>query len=307
MYTDSGKAHINATLSELLASHIGFGIDSFDTTGDSVPLLTDRHHSAWSSAIIPVVTRTVVGKDIVFATSHDTNRFSELIANTMSLYARNTVDPPNIRVRRNVFSDFSTGWTNTVALTPSTTPAAWFSLDGGAAIAQNTTASISGSFSLLGYGANDYISIPIFWTGNEPTGGTLKATFHFLLNGTVSTYELSNSVITTGSSHKFPGIVTSGAIVTSSMSSPKPTVWASRLGSGTQSENFLANLDKIVKLELTWTVATATSKLYFGSPQITPDFDADNSGIVIAYGTLSSVVVNPFDNYGAAEYRIPGL
>lgn len=312
MYTDSGKNHFNKTLAGGLASHIVWGIDKFNTSGDAAPLLTDRHWCAYESLSVPIVNRTVVDKNIVFATSHDTNRVGEFLSNNMSLYYQNNIDPPTIRTKKKVFNNFSGGWTGVVPLDDTNTPSAWFTPEGGAIIAKNTTVAIEGAFSLKDYKANDYLSIPVFWTGNIPTGGVMTVKFTFKVGGVDTTYELTKTVTSADAIHfKFPGVITTlhneGALITTWVGNPQPTVFVARLGSGTTPTDFLNNLSSIWKVEITWTIATTTSLMYFGAPQITPDYDADNSGIVVSAGNLNAMIANSPDGYGAGEYRVIGI
>ena len=315
MYTASGVNHINRYLAGKavsVASHITFGVDSIDTTADPAPLISDRHPFAWQAIDAPIINTTVVEQFVIYTTSDNSTPIGEYLANAMGLVYRNDYDQAAQRVRKYVFNNFSTtGWTGTVALTPSNSPVNWFNADGGALLDPNTTATLEGTLGLTGYSGSDRLSIPVFWTTAAPTGGVLAVEFTFKVAGVDTTYTISNTVTSSDALHyKFGGVVPSqnpeGSLLTTNLYAPYPAAWTARLDSGASPAAFLANLSTIWKVRITWTVGNG-SKLYFGAPQITPDFDADSSSVVIAWSPLNKVIANgPTDN-SSAEYRIPGL
>jgi hypothetical protein len=314
MYTDTGINHVNLYLAgrtTALATHIVMGLDRLNTTGDAAPLVSDRHPAAWEAVRIPIVASSIVDENIVFTSSHDSVKVSEFLANNSSLVYYNDVSGSSVRTRQHVWFDFENGWTGTVALTPSTTPDAWFNEKGGMRIAANTTATLTGSLGLAGYQSADVLSIPVFWTGAAPTGGVLTVTFTFKVGGVDTTYSISDSVATTdgGAHFKFTNGVAAlnnlGAILTTQMSNPSATVWQKKLGSGTTPADFLANIATIWKVEIGWSGSAAN--LYVGAPQLTPDFDGDTSSIVVSIGDLEAQTVNTSEERISAEYRIIGL
>lgn len=315
MYTDTGRNHINlhtAGLTTSVATHIAFGIDHLNTVGDAAPLLTDRYAGAFESVRIPIINTTVIDGDIIFATSYDTAKVEKFIGNVMALIYENADAPNRQRIRKNVFNNFTDGWYGGVELTTANTPVAWFSRDGGMILDANTTATIEGAFSLAPFSGNDFMSVPVFFYGAAPTGGVLTMTFTFKVAGVDTTYSISDTVSSPdgGTHFKFaesvPALNDNGAILTTTLLKPDPHVFQRRLDSGTLPADFLANLATIWKVELNWTCSQAC-QLYVGSPQITPDFDADNSNIVVAYGELSAAVAHSGQSYMSAEYRIPGV
>jgi hypothetical protein len=307
VYTTSGKAHFNRVLANSLATHIVFGIDKFSTVGDVAPLLTDRHHSPFESARVPIVGRTVVGRDIIFSTSYDSYRVGQFVANNMALVYQSGATAPQLRITKKIFNDFSAdGWTGTVDLDDTNTPAAWFSEDGGACIAANTTATIQGTFGLSEYQEMDYIGIPVFWYGGSPANGTLTMVFHYYNGVTASTYTVSDTV-NAAAPFKFSRSISSGVQTTTDLAQCKPNVFVARLNTGSGFAAFLANISTLWKVTLTWTCAVSTTNLYFGAPQITPDYDSDVSSIVIDVGTLASVETNLPSQYHASEFRVVGI
>lgn len=315
MYTDSGVNHINRYLAgktTSVASHIALGIDALDTTGDAAPLVSDRYPFAWQAIDAPIIGTTVVDQYIIYATSDNSAPIGEYMANTMALIYRNDIDGAAQRARKYVFNNFSsTGYTGSVALDATNTPPVWFNTDGGMLLNPGSTATLEGSLGLAGYGSTDILSMPVFWTTAAPTGGVLTVTFTFKVAGVDTIYSISDTVTSSNGTHyKFSGTVPSynpeGSLLTTTLYQPQPAAWSKRIGSGTTPANFLANLSSIWRVQIGWTCPQA-SKLYVGSPQITPDYDADSSSVVVAWSPLNKVVVNgPTDN-SSAEYRIVGL
>jgi hypothetical protein len=319
MYTDSGKNHLNKVLAgsaAALATHIYFGIDGFDVTGDAQPYISDRHYSPFVSAKLEIVNRTVVNEYVIFATSHDTSKVKQFLANNMALVYENNSSANRVRVMKNVFNNFgSDGWTGGVPITESNTPPAWFNNEGGAIIAADSSIYLEGSLGLRDYKENDYISVPVFWLGGIPNLGQFTMTFYFTDNGVQKTYSLTDTVETVDAGTRFrftngvPSLFANGVVPSLSLQLPDPHVWQMRLGAGTTNKAaFLANLANIWKVGITWTVPTAEEPLmYIGSPQITPDFDADNSKVVISHSPLNKVLINTGTDSMSAEYRIVGV
>jgi hypothetical protein len=319
MYTESGKNHLNQMIAgnaAALATHIYVGIDGFDTAGDAQPFLSDRHYSPFVSAKLPIINRTVVNEFVIFATSHDTSKVKSFLANNMALVYENNSNANRVRIMKNVFNNFgSDGWTGGVAQTEANTPPAWFNDEGGIIIAPNSTVLIEGALGLRDYKENDYLSIPIFWIGGEPNLGEMTVTFYFTDNGVQKTYNLMDSVETVDAGTRFrftngvPSLFANGVIPSLDITQPDPHVWQMRLGAGTTNKAaFLANLANIWKVSVQWFIPTAEEPLmYMGSPQITPDYDADNSSVVISHSPLNKVLINSGTDAMSLEYRIVGV
>lgn len=317
-YTETGKNHINLYLSGKatnVATHIVLGID-FLSTGHGPPLTSDRYLGAFESARIQIDNRSSIGHEIVFASSYNSTRVPMLLSNMMGLVYQEPGLSTRERIRKNVYNDFNGGWTGSVELTDETTPIAWPDASGGMILANNTTAIAGGVLGLSSYRGEDFLSIPVFFYGVEPTTtptpASLRATFHYLnSSGVATTYQLSDAIISTAANtYRFLNgspVGGQGVPVTAAgLASPRPTVWQRRLDAGTGSADFLAHLDTIFQVDLTWT-CTSNCMLYVGSPQITPDFASDTSNIMVAWGALDGPVAHSGQGYMAMEYRITGL
>jgi hypothetical protein len=312
MYTESGVNHINRFLAGKaisVASHIALGVDSLDTTGDAAPLISDRYAFAWQALDAPIISTSVVDEYVVYATSDNSSPIGEYLANGMALTFRSDYDQSAQRVRKTIYNNFSL-WTGGQTLNSANSPVCWFSADGGMLLNANTTGTLEGTLGLAGYGGTDRISIPVFWYGAAPTGGTLTMEFTFKVAGVDTVYSISSTVTTPNSTHfKFGGVVPSansnGSLLTTNLNSPQPAAWAKRLDSGTTPANFLNNLSTIWKVRLLW--AGSSAKIYLGAPQITPDYDADSSSVVVAWSALNQVVANGPTDSSSAEYRIRGV
>lgn len=315
MYTKTGVNHINRYLAgkaHSVASHIALGIDSMNLVGDAEPFISDRYPFAWESLRVPVVSTTVVDNTIIFTTSDNSVPIGEYIANQMALIWAGDIDANTQRRRKYVFNNFTqSGYTGSVVLDPTNTPKVWFNSETGMLLTPGMTATLDGTLGLSGYGSPDVLSIPVFWTTAAPTGGVLTVTFTFKVNGVDTTYSISDTVVSSDSLHyKFSSPVSSshpqGSLLTTQLASPIPAVWSKKLGSGTLPSNFINNLSTIWRVQIGWTCPQA-SKIYVGAPQITPDFDADSSSVVVSHGDLSVVIVNSGTDNSSAEYRIPGF
>lgn len=323
MYTESGKNHLNRVLAgnaAALATHIYFGIDGFDVTGDAQPYISDRHHSPFVSAKLQIINRTVVNEFVIFATSHDSIKLDQFLANNMALVYENNSNANRVRVMKNVFNNFgSDGWTGGVPITESNTPPAWFNNEGGAIMAANSTISLEGALGLRDYKENDYISVPVFWLDGSPDLGEFTMTFYYTDNGVQKTYALQDSVETVDSGTRFrftngmPSLFANGVTPSLSLQLPDPHVWQRRLGDCTPASvanktSFFNNIANIWKVTINWFVPTAEEPLmYIGSPQVTPDFDSDNSKVVISMSPLNKVLINSGTDSMSAEYRIVGV
>ena len=312
MYTKTGMNHINLhTAGQVpqVATHLAIGLDKMTVDVDNLPLLSDRYLGAFESLRVPIHHASLVEGDIIFTSSYDISKVDMFVGNVMGLICDNGAIGTRLRVRKNMFNNFANGWSGGVVQDATNTPLAWPSVDGGIIIPNGSTVNTGGEYSMIPYMGVDFISVPVFFYGAAPTGGTLTLTFYYKNAGVETTYVLSDTITTTGSLYKFSAggpIVAGGVGVTTSLTNPIPTVWQKTLGSGTGAATFLANLTTVNRLDVTWSGAPGCS-LYMGSPQLTPDYDADTASIVIAYGTLNKNVVHDGKSYWAAEYRLRGI
>lgn len=322
MYTETGKNHLNlhtAGYGTKVATHIVMGIDALTIDGtDQEPYITDRYLGGFQSAKVEIFNSSVVNGDIVFASSYDSSQMPMFLGNVMGIVFEDAgARDARVRVRKNVFNDFTNGWKGSAPLTPANTPRAWPDASGGMILdSTHLTATIEGEYNLAQYQGMDILSIPVFWTNSAPTGGILTVKLYYMRinsegKNVMETFTLSDNVVADGVHFKFskgsPKLHEGGALLTVDPYNPYPTVWQRRLNTGVDTASpsqFFNYLNSIFKVEMTW---TGTSTIYIGSPQITPDFDADSASIVVAYGNLNKNVVHDGQTHIAAEYRIRGL
>lgn len=306
MYTQDGKNLIDYTLaSNSLVSHIILGIDTFSIINDSTDI-SNRYHTPY---IVDVI--EVINSGLVRVTDHNEIVFNGQANTSLTYMANNSgivqmkASGNTVRAYRTIINVGESNWSTPETIIGSPV---WFNSDGGFQLTTASAITYTGNVDLSGYGSEDIVSVPVFFTTASPEGGTFKITFTFNHpdTGVPTTYYISDTVSLVSSKYKFGDGVDGAAL--STISTPIPHVFQKKLGSGTSPTTFLRGLANITSIEFEWSGGTAGSKLYFGSPHIVPNFNADESRVTIAYKPFASVLRKTVGNaYANAEYRIIGV
>lgn len=323
MYSIDGKRFVNRVLAgkeRALGSHISLGMNIvYDAVidGDGVPSTHNRYHSAYIVDDIPIINSSVVSgltnDEIVFA--GNAGAASRYVANNEALVViRNGGSTSGARTLANVIN---TTWTSDVDKLTRPSDAVMFTDDGVLQLEATYTATMSQQISLYNNRVSDILAFPLILCAvdgtpiADPSGVTITMVLTYTDGGVEKTCTYTNSIVSS-TGYMFNGDSVHNKMAdTGTLANPNVFVFQRRisdtsaLGNGATAQNMVDNGKNIIKVEVT---ADGGSYMRFGSIKVTPDFDADDGRVTIAFRKLASNLYKTVnESYVNAEYRVSGV